>query len=70
MLKPRSEVLSEMCHAEAIEQYRRAIQISPDSWEAHFELAGELVAVNQPDEAIREYSVVLKINPRHVTSHI
>jgi tetratricopeptide (TPR) repeat protein len=57
-------------HSEAIEQYQRAIQISPDSWEAHFELVGELVAVNQPDEAVREYSVVLKINPRHVTRHI
>jgi tetratricopeptide (TPR) repeat protein len=29
-----------------------------------------LVAVNQPEEAIREYTEVIGINPRHVISHI
>ena len=31
-------------HAEAIERYRQAIQMNPNMWEAHFELANELVA--------------------------
>jgi tetratricopeptide (TPR) repeat protein len=57
-------------HSEAIVHYRRAIQMSPDFWQAHFELAGELVAANQPEEAAREFTEVLKINPRQVTSHI
>jgi tetratricopeptide (TPR) repeat protein len=57
-------------HAEAMEQFRRAIQVSSDYWEAHFELAGEFVTANQPDDAIHEYVEVLKINPRHVTSHL
>ncbi len=41
-------------HAEAIEHYRQAIQMNPDFWQAHFELAGELVTTNQPEDAIRE----------------
>ena len=57
-------------HAEAMADFRRAIQLDPDYWQAHFELADELAAANQLEEAAHEYAEVLKINPRHVTSHI
>ena len=44
--------------------------MSPDFWRAHLGLAGELVAANQPEEAMHEYAAVLKINPRHVAGRL
>ena len=57
-------------HAEAMADFRRSIQLDPGYWQAHFELADELNAANQPEEAAHEYAAVLNINPRHVPSHI
>ena len=50
--------------------YRQAIQTGRGGWEAHFELAGELAAKGEVGESIKEYSAVLKINPRHAVSHV
>ena len=56
--------------AEAIATYRRAIQLKPDFSEAHFELAGELVADNRLEEAAREYAESNRLNPRDAVSRI
>jgi tetratricopeptide (TPR) repeat protein len=56
--------------AEAIATYRRAIQMRSDFWEAHFELAGELVADHQLEEAAREYTEAIRLNSRHAVSRI
>ncbi len=55
---------------EAIAIYRQAIQTQRGGWEAHFELAGELAAKGEVGESIKEYSEVLRINPRHAVSHV
>ena len=57
-------------HAEAVANYRRAIQLDPQGWQSHFELAGELVAIDQADQAIPEYQTVIKLNPNDATSRI
>jgi tetratricopeptide (TPR) repeat protein len=54
---------------EAIAIYRQAILTQRGGWEAHFELAGELAAKGDVTESIKEYSEVLRINPRHAVSY-
>src|SRR5262249_51983242 len=55
---------------DAIAQYRLAIERRADYWEARFELASELAWENQVAESTHEYQEALRINPRHVVSHI
>lgn len=69
-LSYKAKVLSRLGRRdEAITIYRQAIQTRRGGWEAHFELAGELAAKGDVAESIREYSEVLRINPRHAVSH-
>ncbi len=48
---------------EAMEQYRKAIDVMPDNWEAHFQLAGELDAANQLEAARNEFAAAARLNP-------
>jgi tetratricopeptide (TPR) repeat protein len=70
-LSYKAKVLSKLGRRdEAIAIYRDAIQTGRGGWEAHFELAGELAAKGEVAEAIKHYSEVLRINPRHAVSHV
>lgn len=55
---------------EAIEFYRRAIELKPESWEAHFELGNELAWDGQITAAAEEFVTALRLNPRHAPSHV
>jgi tetratricopeptide (TPR) repeat protein len=54
----------------AIEQFRRAIEILPGNWEAHFELGGELDAANQLAEAAKEFGEAARLNPNYSRTHL
>ncbi len=67
----KAKVLSKLGRRDdAIVIYRQAIQTQRGGWEAHFELAGELASKGEVAESIKEYSEVLRINPRHAVSHV
>jgi len=57
-------------HLEAIEVYHQALELYAESWEGHFELAGELAAVNEVAESIREYEETIRLNPRHAVARV
>jgi Flp pilus assembly protein TadD len=54
---------------EAIERFRQAIQLNPDYWEAHFELAGELAFDDKVPEAKAEFAEAVRIQPANPRSH-
>ena len=54
---------------EAIAYYRRAIDLKPDFFEAHYNLAVALVRIDQVMEAIVHYQTALELQPDHVESH-
>ena len=53
-----------------IQIYREAIRMNRNSWEAHFELAGELAATDQVAESVQEYLEVVRLNPRHAVARV
>jgi tetratricopeptide (TPR) repeat protein len=57
-------------HDDAISGYRRAIELLPNQWEAHFELGGELDSANQLEEALREFETAARLNPRYSRTHL
>ena len=57
-------------HAEAIVIYRDALKTYGGSWEGHFELAGELAAVNDVAASIKEYQETVRLNPRHAVARV
>jgi tetratricopeptide (TPR) repeat protein len=56
-------------HAEAMEEYREAIETLPGNWEAHFELGGELDEANQLDKARNEFAESVRLNPNYSRTH-
>lgn len=56
-------------HAEAVAQYRQAIEVLPQNWEAHFELGGELDAANQLDAARKAFGEAARLNPNYSRTH-
>jgi Tfp pilus assembly protein PilF len=52
-----------------MEEYRKAIELLPGNWEAHFELGGELDSVNQFDEATRQFGAAAQLNPGYSRTH-
>lgn len=56
-------------HAEAVAQYREAIEVLPQNWEAHFELGGELDAANQLDVARKAFAEAARLNPKYSRTH-
>jgi tetratricopeptide (TPR) repeat protein len=56
--------------AEAIAIYREAVRLFSNSWEGHFELAGELAATGEVAESIKHYNEAVRINPRHAVARV
>lgn len=52
----------------AAEQYRQAIALQPDYYQAHNNLANILIAQGKVDEAIEHYRKALEIKPDYVTA--
>lgn len=50
---------------EAIEQWRRALDIAPDNAAAHFSLAVSLSGINREREAVEEYRKACDLDPHH-----
>jgi tetratricopeptide (TPR) repeat protein len=48
---------------EALEQYRKAVELDPSMIEAHFKIASIYRILNNYDEAIREYNRVINLDP-------
>jgi Flp pilus assembly protein TadD len=48
---------------EAIEQWRKALQLDPDDAQAHFSLAVSLSGNNQENEAVKEYRKACALDP-------
>ncbi len=55
---------------EAVEQYRQALRILPDSAEAHYKLAHALAAVGEFGEATKHMRSYLEIVPESAAAHI
>ena len=55
---------------EAIADYRQAIQVDADCWEAHFAIGDELVAENKIADAQHEYEEVIRIQPANAMAHV
>jgi len=54
---------------EAILEYRKALQLNPNNWPAHWNLAIALIDIGAIDEAIVEYKEALRIVPDNVEIH-
>jgi tetratricopeptide (TPR) repeat protein len=54
--------------AEAIEHFRQAIKLEPDTLVAHYNLGYALEMQGQLGEATAEYRQVLRIDPNHTES--
>lgn len=52
----------------AAEQYRRAIALQPDYYQAHNNLANILIAQGKVDQAIEHYRRALEIHPNYDTA--
>jgi tetratricopeptide (TPR) repeat protein len=50
-------------YAEAVEHYRRALEINPDSAEAHYNLGNALALQGKYAEAIKHFRKALQIRP-------
>lgn len=48
---------------EALEHYRRAIQLKPEFVDGYINLAAALVAANELHQAVEAYVTALKYNP-------
>ena len=48
---------------EALEHYRRAIQLKPEFVDGYINLAAALVAANELHQAVEAYMTALKYNP-------
>jgi tetratricopeptide (TPR) repeat protein len=48
---------------EALEEYKRAVELDPMMIEAHFKIASIYRILNNYDEAIREYNRVIQLDP-------
>jgi tetratricopeptide (TPR) repeat protein len=54
---------------EAIEEYRKALDITPNNGDAQFNLGVLLTKQKQPAEAIRKFRAALRINPKNANAH-
>jgi protein O-mannosyl-transferase len=56
-------------YIEAIAQYRKALEIKPDSWYARTNLANALAGCDLLDEAAAEYRKAMEIRPDYAVAH-
>jgi tetratricopeptide (TPR) repeat protein len=56
--------------AEALEQYREALNIEPNRAQAHNNLANVLDELGQTNEALAEYRAALRLNPNAPLAHL
>ena len=54
---------------EAIKNYERALQLDPDYFEAHNNLANALNAAGRPQEALAHFEQALRLKPDSATIH-
>jgi tetratricopeptide (TPR) repeat protein len=77
MLKPDATILNNLGTAltikgkndEAMECYKKAIQLAPGNSEAYYNIANALLAQSKYDMAIDEYKKALSINPKYAKAH-
>jgi tetratricopeptide (TPR) repeat protein len=55
---------------DAIAQYKLAVGIKPDYWDAHFNMGVVLVKKSDTDGAIAEYQKAVEINPDYMEAHL
>jgi Flp pilus assembly protein TadD len=58
-----SELTAKGQWADAIVQWRKALEMDPDNAQVHFLLAGSLTANNQKSDAIKEYRKACELDP-------
>jgi Flp pilus assembly protein TadD len=63
LLNGAFELMEKNQMAEAIEQWRQALQLDPDDAQAHFSLAVSLSGNNQEREAVEEYRKACALDP-------
>jgi tetratricopeptide (TPR) repeat protein len=56
-------------NAEAMAEYRKALQIAPERVEIHNDLANLLDEAGKPDEALAEYQEALRLDPDATPAH-
>ena len=54
----------------AIDAFRRALKLEPNSMGLHYNIANALMDLGNPDEAIRHYQLALDIAPNHPDAHL
>jgi len=57
-------------HAEAREVYKQAVRLKPDLWEAQYNYAQLLSAVEEFDEAIERYKICVALDPNHPDAYV
>jgi Flp pilus assembly protein TadD len=55
-------------HQEAIEKYRRAIELNPAEGLSHFELGSELLATHEEELAGKHFGEAARLLPGHVAA--
>jgi Flp pilus assembly protein TadD len=58
------ELTAKQQWADAIVEWRKALEMDPDNANAHFQLAGSLTANNQKSDAAQEYKKACELDPR------
>jgi len=56
--------------AEAVAEFRAALQISPEYPEIHANLADALVAAGRSDEAVKEYEAAIRLSPAYPAAQV
>jgi tetratricopeptide (TPR) repeat protein len=56
-------------YAQAITNYKQAIQINPDDFRAYYNLADSYQKMGQPEEALQSFEKALKISPNDARTH-
>lgn len=56
--------------AEAIQQYRNALEIRPNYFDAQYALGGVLFRAGELSQATQHYRLALKLNPGHADLHV
>ena len=54
---------------ESLESFRRALQLKPDYWEAHYALGGELALHDKILEAKSEFENAIRLQPDYAPAH-